>query len=292
MKKPALAALLLFPLVTFMTAAPTEIPLWPGEPPRALGGEAQDRPRLTVYPAAADNNNGTAVVVCPGGGYRFLSMDFEGHQIAEWFNRIGVTAFVLQYRLPGDGYRHPVPLLDVQQALRLVRSRAAEWRIDADRIGILGFSAGGHLASTAATQFAQPVEPTGDKNAAGDVSVRPDFQILIYPVITMKAELTHAGSRDHLLGRDASNAQLRDLSNESQVDADTPPAFIVHAGDDTVVPVENSIRYYRALNRAGIPAELHLYPSGGHGFGMRPEGGRAAEWPALCESWLKEIHRR
>lgn len=269
-------------------AAQPVIPLWPNGAPGALGDERKDIPALTVFVPEAETRTGTAVIICPGGGYARLADDHEGRQIAEWLNSIGVTAFVLRYRLPGDGYRHPVPLTDAQRAIRVVRSRAGDWDIRPDRIGILGFSAGGHLASTAATHFERPVS-TGDRADAVDAtSCRPDFQILIYPVISMDASITHKGSRDNLLGKEPSEELVRLLSNELQITEKTPPAFLVHADDDKAVVPDNSIRYYLGLRKVNVPAELHIYLKGGHGFGMRPSAGPAAAWAELCRQWLEQ----
>lgn len=264
------------------------VPLWAQGAPGALGVAENDIPTLTPYLLAAEKATGTAVIICPGGGYGGLAKDHEGVQIAEWLNSIGVTAFILQYRLPAHGYRHPTPLMDAQRAIRLVRSRAAEWTIKPDRIGILGFSAGGHLASTAATHFETPVA-TGDKADAVDaLSCRPDFQILIYPVISMEDGITHRGSRNNLLGNEPSEELIRLLSNELQITEKTPPAFLVHADDDKAVLPENSIRYYLGLRKANVPAELHIYLKGGHGFGIRPSAGPAATWADRCGEWLAQ----
>lgn len=261
--------------------------LWPEGAPGAMGDRASDRPMLTVYAPANETATGTAVIICPGGGYGGLATDHEGKQIAEWLNTLGIKAFVLTYRLPSNGYRHPVPLMDAQRAIRLVRSRAAEWNVKPGRIGILGFSAGGHLASTAATHFEQPVS-TGDKADAVDrVSCRPDFQILIYPVISMDEAITHRGSRNNLLGQDPSAELLRRLSNELQITETTPPAFLVHADDDKAVLPDNSIRYYLGLRKANVAAELHIYLKGGHGFGRRSSAGPAATWTDRCRQWLE-----
>ena len=262
------------------------MPLWTDGARGARGEAEKDRPTLTPYLLAAEKATGTAVIIFPGGGYGGLAKDHEGVQIAEWLNSIGITAFILQYRLPADGYRHPTPLMDAQRAIRVVRSHAAEWKIRPDRIGILGFSAGGHLASTAATHFEKPVA-TGDKADSVDtLSCRPDFQILIYPVISMDAAITHRGSRNNLLGDTPSEELVRLLSNELQITEKTPPAFLVHADDDKAVLPENSIRYYLGLRKANVPAELHIYLKGGHGFGIRPSAGPAAKWTDRCGEWL------
>ncbi|MEX2381694.1 MAG: alpha/beta hydrolase [Opitutales bacterium] len=289
-----LCAALFFPGVSMSIADAAEEPvvmrLWTGEAPGASGEEERDIPRLMAYLPLPEKANGTAVVVCPGGGYGNLAMDHEGRQIGEWLSSIGVTAFVLQYRLPADGYRHPIPLMDAQRAIRLVRARAGEWGIDADRVGILGFSAGGHLASTVATHFENPVSTGEHRDEVDDVASRPDFQILIYPVISMSDGITHWGSRNNLLGSEASQEDVTLLSSELQVTGETPPAFLVHADDDAAVVPENSIRYYLALREARVPAEMHIYRNGGHGFGIRPSAGPAAGWADACRRWMERIH--
>jgi len=262
--------------------------LWPQGAPGALGREPTDVPTLTPYLAPKEKATGAAVVICPGGGYGHLA-EHEGRPVAEWLNTIGVTAFVLKYRL-GPRYHHPAMLQDAARAIRLVRARAAEWGLDPARVGILGFSAGGHLASTAGTHF-----DAGKADAADPlerVSSRPDVMILIYPVITMR-EKTHAGSKKNLLGDNPTSELVALLSNEEQVTKETPPAFLVHTMTDTAVPVENTLMFVSALRRAGVPFELHLYERGPHGFGLGTERqGRPADpilstWPARCADWLR-----
>jgi acetyl esterase/lipase len=235
-------------------------------------------PTLTRYSPAEPN--GTAVVICPGGGYMGTACDHEGQQVAEALNEFGITAFVLKYRLPDDRTcteKSWVPLQDAQQAIRIVRTHAAEWNVNPHKIGIMGFSAGGHLASTAATHFQRNAD-AGNKDTT---SVRPDFVALIYPVISFSDKLTHGGSRDRLLGPHPDAAQIQLFSNELQVTHASPPAFLVHAGDDEVVPVGNSIAYYEACLRNRVPAEMHLYPAGGHGFGLRN--------PKVKDEWLERM---
>ena len=268
---------------TVVNAAPQdEIVLWPSGAPGALGHEPTDVPTLTPYLAAKEKATGAAVIICPGGGYQHLA-DHEGRPVAEWLNSIGVTAFVLKYRL-GPTYHHPAPLQDAARAIRTVRARAREFGIDSERIGILGFSAGGHLAATAGTHF----DP--GKSAAVDpierVSSRPNLMILIYPVITMR-ELTHAGSKKNLLGSEPSSDLLALLSNEEQVTKDTPPTFLVHTMTDASVPVENSMMFAAALRRAGVPFEFHLYERGAHGFGLGAKDPILATWPERCADWLR-----
>ena len=262
--------------------------LWPRGAPGALGGAPEDVPTLTPYRAPKEKATGAAVVVCPGGGYGHLA-DHEGRPVAEWLNSTGVTAFVLKYRL-GPRYHHPAMLQDAARAIRTVRARAADWGLDPARVGILGFSAGGHLASTAGTHF-----DAGRADAADPVervSSRPDVMILIYPVITMR-EKTHAGSRKNLLGDNPSPELVALLSNEEQVTKESPPAFLVHTMTDTAVPVENTLMFVSALRRAGVPFELHLYERGPHGFGLgtarenRPADPVLSTWPARCADWLR-----
>ncbi len=260
--------------------------LWPDGAPGTLGTEPVDKPKITVYRAPASKANGAAVVVCPGGGYGVLASDHEGKQVAEWLNALGVAAFVLQYRL-GPRYHHPAPLQDAQRAMRLVRARAGEWRVDPARVGILGFSAGGHLASTAGTHFdqgrpdaADPVERQGS---------RPDFLILGYPVISLTHPSVHKGSRDNLLGQDPDPRLLDSLSNETQVTALTPPTFLFHTDEDTGVPAEHSILFYEALRRAKVPAELHVFAKGPHGVGLAPKDAALSVWPGLCAAWMETM---
>jgi acetyl esterase/lipase len=263
--------------------------LWPQGAPGALGHAPEDVPTLTPYPAPKEKATGAAVVVCPGGGYGHLSLEHEGRAVAEWLNSIGVTAFVLKYRL-GPRYHHPAMLQDAARAVRTVRARAAEWGLDPARVGILGFSAGGHLASTAGTHF-----DSGRADAADPierVSSRPDVMILIYPVITMR-EKTHAGSKKNLLGDNPTPELVALLSNEEQVTKETPPAFLVHTMTDAAVPVENTLMLVSALRRAGVPFELHLYERGPHGFGLgtardgKPADPVLSTWPAHCADWLR-----
>jgi len=241
------------------------------------------QPTLTYYAAPAAKACGTAVIVCPGGGYGWLSMEKEGAEPARWFNSLGVAAFVLKYRLAE--YGHPAPLRDVLRAVRLVRSRAAEFGLKADRIGVMGFSAGGHLASCAGMLYDAPEGRTGAPLDA--VSARPDFLLLIYPVITMKDPYTHAGSRRKLLGPNPSPELIERYSTDTQVTKNTPPAFLLTTFEDGSVPAENSIGFFEAMHRAGVPAELHVYEKGPHGIGLRPGFGPTSDWPKLGEEWLR-----
>ena len=269
------------------TAAPPAssqpLRLWEGEAPGAMGTEPADIPTLTVYAPAPEKSTGAAVVVCPGGGYGGLA-DHEGRPIAEWLNTIGVTGIVLKYRL-GPKYHHPVEMGDVARAIRTVRAHAADWGVDPHRVGVLGFSAGGHLASTAATHFdsgnASATDPT-DR-----LSSRPDVAILIYPVITFTDPFTHKGSRHNLLGDNPPQDLITLLSNEKQVTAQTPPTFLVHGTDDGAVPAENSLLFAMACRKAGVPVELHLYEHGPHGFGLGGNDPVLSAWPGSCAKWLE-----
>ena len=257
--------------------------LWPGGAPGAQGTEDIDKPSLAPYLAPAGRGTGTAVIVCPGGGYGGLSMDKEGDQIAKWLNSLGVTAFVLKYRL-GPKYHHPVELGDAQRAIRTVRSKAPEYRLSPDRIGIMGFSAGGHLASTAGTHF-----DAGDASAADPIdrlSSRPDFLVLCYPVISF-GPFAHQGSKRNLLGENPDPKLVESLSNETQVTAQTPPTFLFHTTTDAAVPVENSVMFYAALRKAGVPAELHIYERGPHGVGLAQTDEALSSWPARLADWLR-----
>jgi acetyl esterase/lipase len=270
-----------------MDAAILTLMLWNGQAPHAVGATEWDKPKVHVYKAAKPN--GAGVVVCPGGGYGTLAMDHEGKQVAEFFNRHGVTAFVLQYRVakPGrPGPLHPAPLVDAQRALRLMRSQAAELKLEDGKIGIVGFSAGGHLASSAATHF-----DTGDAKAADPVdrvSCRPDFLVLGYPVISMENGVTHGGSRKNLFGNEPTPEQIEKFSNDKQVTDKTPPTFIFHTNEDTSVVPENAIRFYLACKKANVPAELHLYEKGKHGVGMNPKTSSPTDqWGLRLAEWLK-----
>jgi len=260
------------------------VPLWPAGAPGAVGDTPADKPTLTVFLPPAAQANGTAVVICPGGGYGGLAVYHEGKQVAEWLNSLGVAGFVLRYRL-GPRYHHPAPLNDAARAVRLVRVRAKVWNIDPKRVGIMGFSAGGHLASTLATHFSK-----GDPTANDPVErfgCRPDFLILGYPVITLVGPYAHAGSRRNLLGDRPAPKLVEQLSNEKQVTGQTPPTFLFHTSDDPGVSVQNSIMFYEALRKAHVPAEMHLYQSGPHGVGLAQRTPALASWPKLCEDWMR-----
>lgn len=256
--------------------------LWPDGAPGALGQDDSDRPTVTVYRARQPNT--TAIVVAPGGGYTALASNHEGRQVANLLNAMGVTAFVLKYRL-GPRYHHPIELGDAQRAIRFVRARAAEFNVAPDRIGMLGFSAGGHLTATAGTQF-----DAGKTDAADPidrVSSRPDFLVLAYPVISFDPAIAHAGSVRNLLGDKPDPKLIESLSADLQVTAQTPPTFLFHTNADTGVVPENSVRFYMALRRAKVPAELHIFENGPHGVGLALNDPALSAWPQLLTTWLR-----
>ena len=279
--------------LSFRSLAQQTIPLYTSDIPNATGSPDEEvvnasqsvnnvsRPTLRVYLPPKEKASGAAVIVCPGGGYGTLVMKREGYDVAEALNKLGIAAFVLKYRLPSDKTNKDksiAPLQDAQQAIRMVRERAAEWNINPARIGIMGFSAGGHLAATAGTHFAKAYS---DNPAS--TSLRPDFMILVYPVISFSDSLGHKGSRERLLGQTPTADQLKLFSNDGQVTAQTPPALLLHSGDDTVVPVGNSLVFYEALLRNGVSATMHLYPTGKHGFSLAPA---KEDWFEQCRTWL------
>ncbi|MGE4285438.1 MAG: alpha/beta hydrolase [Phycisphaerae bacterium] len=277
-------------MASVFAASPEVVPLWDSATPGAIGSEDKDIPVMMPYIPAPEKATGAAIIICPGGGYSGLAMDHEGREIGRWCSSAGIAGFVLRYRLPAKGYPHPVPLFDAQRAIRLVRSQSDKWNIDPAKIGILGFSAGGHLAASAATHFNAPVTLDGYESDEVDrLSCRPDFSVLVYPVISMQGEITHRGSRNNLLGAEPSKELVELMSNELQVAKDTPPTFLVHASDDKAVAPENSIRFYQALLKADVPVEMHMFLKGGHGFGTRESSGRAGRWTVLCEGWLEQM---
>ncbi len=268
--------------VNLTNAQTTPIVLWTEGAPNASGNQPEDVPTITPFLAPKETATGAAIVVLPGGGYSHLSEIKEGSDVAKWLNSLGISAFVLKYRL-GMKYHEPNQLLDAARALRTVRARAKEWNLDEKRIGILGFSAGGHLASTLGTHF-----DAGKSDAKDEIermSSRPDLEILIYPVITM-GEFTHGGSKKNLLGENPSAELIKKYSNELQITKDTPPTFLVHTMNDTAVPVENSLMFAAALRKAGVPFEFHLYEQGPHGFGLAPTNPILATWAERCADWL------
>ncbi|MCA8998170.1 MAG: alpha/beta hydrolase [Planctomycetaceae bacterium] len=282
-----LVALLFTSWVTLGNSAtavgPDPVLLWPDGAPGAMGNEGKDKPDLRFYPAPQNKATGACVVVLPGGGYGALAFDHEGHQVAVWLNSIGVSAAVVKYRI--SPYRHPAPLQDAQRAIRHVRANADDLKIDPNRVGIMGFSAGGHLCSTVSTHF-----DNGDKDSDDPVarqSSRPDFSILCYPVISLMSDFTHKGSRRNLLGDDPDPELVKSLSNETQVTDQTPPTFIFHTAADKGVPVENALVYYMALQKHGVPSEMHIYQNGPHGVGLAPGDPVLKTWTDRLADWLK-----
>ncbi len=263
---------------------PEPVLLWPQGAPRAIGKEDIDRPSLRIYLPTQETATGAGVVICPGGGYVILAADHEGHQMAKWFQSHGIAAFVLQYRL-GPRYRHPAPLEDAQRAMRYVRTNAEKLRVSPARIGIMGFSAGGHLASTVATHFDKGQAESQDP--IDQSSCRPDFVILAYPVISLVEDFAHKGSRKYLLGEDPDKKLVERLSNERQVTAQTPPAFLFHTVEDSSVPVQNSLAFFQSCLKAGVPAELHVYPEGPHGIGMASGAPVISSWKERLLGWMK-----
>jgi acetyl esterase/lipase len=299
-KLPAATVLL---MVTSILSAQQVIPLYEGEIPNAKPCNEKDhefidtswnkngilivdhitKPTLTIYEVPKKKRNGTAVIICPGGGYAVLAAGHEGAEIAKVFNDAGITAFVLRYRLPKDecmNNKEYVPLMDAQQAIWFVRNHAEQFGVDPHKIGIMGFSAGGHLASTTGTHFNPVRKELADKN------VRPDFMLLVYPVISFNDSIGHIGSRDNLLGKYPDKNLVHLFSNEEQITSQTPPTFLVHASDDDAVNPENSIRFYQALLKNKVPAELHLYEHGGHGFGLHNTS-TSEEWFKSCLDWMR-----
>lgn len=279
------ALVLLVLLGTASSAGPpVRIPLWEQGAPGTPATKPENEPYLLVYrPASAAATS--AVVICPGGGYGGLAFDYEGQHLAEWFNTFGVTGLVLRYRNNSSGHQHPVPMLDGQRAIRLARARAAEWNIDPARIGVMGFSAGGHLASTVATHFDRGQPDAAD--AVDRASSRPDFLILCYPVISMTETFMHRGSRDNLLGKNPDPALALSMSNEKQVTAETPPTFIFQTDADEPVPAENCVSFYLALRRAKVPAEMHIYQNGRHGVGLARDLPATSSWSDRLREWMQ-----
>jgi acetyl esterase/lipase len=289
------------PLLTLLVLATTAhlhaqepaTPLWPkGEAPYHNAEIDSDRPKLIAYYADPENGNGASIVVCPGGGYGGLAADHEGHQIAQFFNDHGVNAFVLHYRLGSKGYHYPAQLADVQRAIRTVRDIALSSKrsMDGERIGVIGFSAGGHLASMAATLFDRRAYPANSEDRIDSRSARPDFAVLCYPVISMKDGVTHDGSRRNLSGKknaDDKTSKILSLSSELNVPANAPPTFLFHTSEDSVVPAANPIRFYEALLKNNIPAELHIYQRGPHGVGLYRGDPTTGTWSKHLVAWLR-----
>ncbi len=246
------------------------------------------KPEISVYLPSKKNSNGQAVLIIPGGGYEVIVHEWEGSDIAKWFNAHGIAGIVLKYRLPhgkSNIERESSPLLDAARAIRIIRANAKKWNLDSDNIGVMGFSAGGHLASTLATHYNDSLVGNPDKTDA--LNARPDFSILIYPVISMSADFTHEGSRYFFMGKNPDKEKMEYYSGEKYVSKDTPPAFLVHSSDDEVVPVENSIAYYKKLVEHKIEAEMHLFQNGEHGFSLANGQGNVEAWKDLCLKWLK-----
>src|SRR5262245_8186000 len=260
------------------------IPLWTGAAPGALGAEPSDIPTLTVFLPRSMTASTPAVVVCPGGGYQNLASNHEGRQVANYLNSLGIAAFVLKYRL-GPRYHHPIELGDAQRAIRTLRAHARDWRLDPARVGIMGFSAGGHLAMTASTWFdagnAQAQEAVDREGS------RPDFAVLGYPVVSMTADYMHRGSQRNLIGENPNPDLARRLSGENAVTKETPPTFIFQTNEDTAVPAENSLYYFLALRKAGVPAELHVFEKGAHGVGLANDIPALSPWSSLLATWLR-----
>lgn len=284
--KTLLGLISTFGLCALVQAENNSFPLWPEGAPGALGKDDKDIPTLTTYLPESGKAVGTAMVICPGGGYGGLA-NHEGEHYARFLNENGIAGFVLKYRLGSAGYRHPRMLQDAARAVRTVRARAAEWSVDPKRIGIMGSSAGGHLASTLLTHF--DTGKPDDADPIERVSSRPDLGILCYPVITM-GQFTHQGSKNNLLGKDPSPELVQELSNELRVTKDTPPCFIWHTWEDGGVPVENSLQFAEALRRAGVRFDLHVYEKGPHGIGLGTaqwDPARRHPWTQDCLFWLR-----
>lgn len=297
--------LILTLIVNVSLAQNSILPLWEDNPPNYTEtGEVTiwdtsdivrvrnvQKPDIAVFLPSKKNATGEAVVICPGGGYNILAYDWEGSDIARWLNSEGIAAFVLKYRLPGAKSNiipHKSPLMDAQRAMRMVRFNAGRWNVDPEKIGIMGFSAGGHLASTLSTHY-DGGDP-GNSDPVERESCRPDFSILMYPVITFTEEFMHKGSRESLLGKDADPDLVRLFSNELQVTSDTPPAILIHSEDDRSVPVENSLAYHRALRAHKVSSELHIYPYGGHGYSLAIGQGHLSTWPDRVIQWIRYVN--
>ena len=289
-----LAAMLILAGGILRAADATTIDLWPEGVPDLKADATPEKedngrfsnihhPSLTVYAPPPGKANGTAVIYAAGGGYLRVAVGVNGGEVTTWLNSLGITVFVLKYR--NREYGHPAPLRDALRAVRLLRSRAAEWGIKPDRIGMLGGSAGAHLTASAGTLFDAPEGRTGAPLDA--VSGRPDFMVLIFPVITMQDPIAHPDSRRNLLGENPSEELKKHLSVDEQVTKDTPPTFLIHSSEDTTAKVENSLLFYQGMRRAKAPIEMHLYPKGPHGSGMAPALGPTSEWPKHCESWMR-----
>ena len=292
-------------VATFMSFGQNEIlPLWEDKIPNSQPSDEKELnevdgilriskvqiPTLEIFLPSKKDTTGKAVIICPGGGYGVLAYHWEGTDVAKWFNSRGIAAFVLKYRLPRSKsiiVQHEAPLQDAQRALRLVRYHAGAWGIDKNSIGVLGFSAGGHLASTLGTQFDKKTLDIEDE--IDKMSARPDFMALVYPVVSMYLSVTHVGSRTNLLGENPTDALINEYSNELQVNENTPPTFIVHSTNDKAVPVENSLNFFKALKDAGVKSEMHIYPEGGHGYALAIGKGYLQTWTDRLFDWLDAL---
>ena len=282
--------LMLVPLASLPAAdEPQTIRLWSGDAPGATGQTPDDIPEIIVYRPNGSGSSGKrgALVICPGGGYGHLAIDHEGHQIARWANEMGMVGVIVSYRHRKRGYGHPAPMLDAQRAIRLTRHHAVEWNIDPQKVGVIGFSAGGHLVSTLATHFDQG--SSDDADPVERLSCRPDFAIVSYAVIAFGEPYTHQGSQRNLLGENADPELVQSLSNEKRVKTETPPCFVWHTAEDKVVAAENSLRFYSALVQHDVPSELHIFPVGRHGIGLGKGVPGAEQWPQLCRNWLQRM---
>lgn len=269
-----------------LSAQKDTIVLWPDGAPGALGKDAADIPLIICYPAK-NNPTHAAVLVCPGGGYATLAMDHEGVQIAEWYNSIGVSAYILKYRVntwDHKKYGYPWAFRDASRAMRYIKYKSAGWNLDSAKIGIMGFSAGGHLVSTVGTHFDS--DNSGATDPIDKLSARPAFMILCYPVISMKAPYMHSGSRENLVGKSPDSTLLISVSNETQVKPNTPPTFIFQTNEDVVVPAEHAVSFYLALRKQNIPAEMHIFEPGQHGVGLAQKNPMLSIWPKLLKNWL------
>jgi len=303
-KKSVLGLFFLTFLILDINAQNTVLKIWPDGVPGFIKNDSYiekstlkddmptryekvTEPTISVFLPPAEKATGTAVLICPGGGYGVLAFDHEGFAIARWLNENGIAGIILKYRLPSDLIMEDKsvgPLQDAQEAMRIIRRNAPDWNINPGKIGVIGFSAGGHLASTLSTHYAEKVYDVPDT-----ASARPDFSLLIYPVISFNGSIAHAGSRRNLIGENPSYDAIRHFSNELQITAKTPPAFLVHSADDNAVPFKNSIVYSEGLQRNNIPVEMHIFHKGGHGYGLSVNNGTQSAWPELCMKWLKAM---
>jgi acetyl esterase/lipase len=301
----SIPAILIFNIMLInLNGQSTILKLWPGGIPGSINNKSYSEkstltdgeysrfekvtdPALYVFLPSADKATGAAVLICPGGGYGVLAFSHEGYAIARWLNENGIAGIIMKYRLPSDMIMKDKsigPLQDAQEAMRVIRRHAAEWNINRGKIGVIGFSAGGHLASTLSTHYSEKVYEVSDT-----ISARPDFSLLIYPVISFNESFTHAGTRKNLIGDNPSEDAIRHFSNELQITEKTPPAFLVHSADDKAVPLKNSVVYFEGLQMFSIPSELHIFQKGGHGYGLSVDKGTQSAWPGLCIKWLKEL---